>query len=146
MRGERYMPRVAQKGKSFLVLVTSVGLLSLLLSVLGEKIIGVVVTRNNAAAAATLKTIATGLENYGKEHEGQYPDDFSLLTQGTPPYIDRNYLLESPQSGFNYFCSRLDKTGYNCSAIPIRCGITGSKNFAVATGNLFVSEDCDKNE
>jgi hypothetical protein len=112
------MQRATEKGRSFLVLVISVGLLSLLLSVLGEKIIGVVVTRNNAAAAATLKTIATGLEN----------------------------LLESPQSGFNYFCSRLDKTGYNCSAIPIRCGITGSKNFAVATGNLFVSEDCDKNE
>lgn len=136
----------AEKGKSFLVLVTAAGVLSLLLSVLGEKIIGLVVNRNNAAAAATLKTIATGLENYGKEHNGEYPDDFSVLTNREPPYIDRNYLMESPHHGFNYFCSRLDKTGYNCSAIPVRCGITGSKNFAVATGNLFVSEDCDKNE
>ncbi len=140
------MPGISEKGRSFLVLVTAAGLLSLLLSVLGEKVIGVVVTRNNAAAAATLKSIATGLESYGKEHEGQYPDDFSVLTKGTPPYIDRDYLMESPHNGFNYFCSRLDKTGYNCSAIPIKCGITGSKNFAVATGNLFVSEDCDKNE
>ncbi|MFA5320593.1 MAG: hypothetical protein WBE75_00240 [Candidatus Omnitrophota bacterium] len=136
----------AEKGKSILVLVTVVGVLSLLLSILGEKVIGLIVNRNNAAAAATLKTIATGLENYGKEHGGEYPDNFAVLTKGQPPYIDRDYLAGSPHNGFNYFCSRLDKTGYNCSAIPLKCGISGSKNYAVATGNLFVSEDCDKNE
>jgi hypothetical protein len=86
------------------------------------------------------------LENYAKDHLGTFPGNLSVLTQGTPPYIDKNYIAESPIRGYYYTCSRLEPSGYSCSATPVKCNLTGRVIYTIVTEGLLLSEWCSKKE
>jgi hypothetical protein len=90
--------------------------------------------------------IGTALDNYAGNNNNVFPVSIAALTGTNPPYLNRDYIAESPLRGYNYSCSRLEPTGFSCSATPLKCNLTGRKIFVISTGNVFVSEDCFKKE
>jgi len=135
-----------KQAKSFIVIIIAIALCALLLKVAIENIIKINITQNESTAQATLKLISTALENFAKDNKGAFPTGLAVLTQATPPYLDKDYIDNFPLKGYNYNCSRLDALGYSCSAIPAKCNLTGKTSFTISTGNLFISEECDKKE
>lgn len=135
-----------KRAKSFVVIMIVIALSALALRVLIGEVINVTSSQNESDAQATLKLISTAFENYAKENQGVYPAKLSVLIQGKPAYLDKDYIKQSPIKGYNYSCSRLEGAGYSCQAAPTRCKLTGKAEFSVSTGSLMISEDCDINE
>lgn len=104
------------------------------------------IAQNETNALSTLKLISAALENYAKDNQGVFPAELSILTQTSPVYLNKDYIKESPAKGYSYSCSRLDNSGYNCSAAPVKCKATGKIVYNISTGGLFVSENCKKEE
>lgn len=111
-----------------------------------ERIIKITVAQNESYASETLKLISAAFENYAKDHLGTYPLELPTLTQNEPPYLDKDYLTQSPIKGYDYDCLRLETSGYSCSAHPVKCNLTGKKIYTVTTGGALVSEECSKKE
>lgn len=123
-----------------------IAVVGLLLKIAIEQIIKVNIEQNESNAQATLKLISTALENYAKDNKGIFPARIPVLTQPTPPYLDKDYTLESPIKGYNYNCARLEPSGYSCYAAPTRCRLTGNMAYTITSGGLLVSEECNKKE
>jgi len=132
--------------RSFVVIMIVIALSALALRMLISEIINVTSTQNESNAQTTLKLISTAFENYAKANQGAYPANISVLTQAKPPYLDKDYLKQSPIKGYAYDCTRLDALGYSCHAFPTRCRLTGKLEFSVTTGSLLISEDCGVKE
>jgi Tfp pilus assembly protein PilE len=137
---------VRNSGRSFVWIMIVIAVVSLLLRVAIEKLMMLNIAQNETNAQNNLKLISVVLENYAKNHNGIFPNDFSLLTKSTPPLLDIDYLELSPVRGYDYTCSRLDASGYACEARPDRCRLTANTIFSVTTGGLLVSEACSKQE
>lgn len=135
-----------KKAKSFVVIMISIAIFVLLLRVVILNIIKFNIEQNESSAQSTLKLTAIALENYAKDNQGAFPAKISVLTQSNSKYLDKDYISLSPVQGYNYSCSRLEQSGYNCSAVPVNCNLSGKMNYTVSTGNLFVSEKCGKKE
>ena len=100
------------------------------------------ITANETGASATLKTIATALESYAGYSGQGYPVNFADLVGAFPPYINENYVANSPIRGYVYACPTLGVGGYSCTATPDSCGTTGSKVFTITTGGALSDVDC----
>ena len=100
------------------------------------------VQANESAARTTLKTIAVALETRASDTGIGYPDDFSILLTGNPPYLNKDYIADSPFLGYNFACGSLELGSYSCSATPQRCGYTGSRIYTITTGSVFTDEAC----
>ncbi len=135
---------INSKARSFVMIMITVGLSALLLRTVIQKVIIYNIERNQSLAQVNLKLFYTALENYAKDNKGVYPTDIKQLTKGNPVYLERDYLSVPSVRGYEYDCRRLDATGYNCSAAPTNCNLTGKKVFTISTGGLIISEDCDK--
>jgi len=137
-----------KQGKSFVVIMLVIAISAFILRIALEKIIKFSISSNEANASATLKIISVALENYAKDNHGSYPANLSALIQGKPAYLDKDYLKQSPLmgyiKGYVYDCPHLDASGYSCSAVPLKCGLTGKLIYKVSTAGLIISEDCDK--
>jgi type II secretory pathway pseudopilin PulG len=101
-------------------------------------------TDNESAARATLKTISAALETYAAESKQGYPTDISVLTTANPPYLNKNYIADSPIQGYNYACQFLEVNSYSCNATPQHCGRTGSRIYTITTGGVFTDTDCSQ--
>ncbi len=99
---------------------------------------------NESAARAGLKTIAAALENFAEETKQGYPTDISVLITADPPYLNKNYIADSPVQGYNYTCESLGVSGYSCSAEPQHCARTGSKIYEITTGGVFTETECSQ--
>jgi len=135
-----------EKARSFVVIMIVIALSALALRMLISEVINVTCSQNESNAQSTLKLISTAFENYAKNNQGVYPPKVSVLIQSKPPYLDKDYIKQSPIKGYSYNCSRLDAAGYSCYAFPVRCKLTGKVVFNVTTGSLLISEDCDTKE
>jgi len=135
-----------KQARSFVVIMIVIALSALALRMLIGKVINVTSSQNESNAQTTLKLISTAFENYAKDNHGAYPANIAVLIQSKPPYLDKDYLKQSPIKGYSYDCNRLDAAGYSCHAFPTRCRLTGKLEFSVTTGSLLISEDCDVNE
>ncbi len=135
-----------KKAKSLVVIMLIVAICAFILRFAVIKAIRLNISYDEAAASATLKLISAALENYSKDNHGLFPSSISALAITKPAYLDKDYTKQFPIKGYNYICDRLDTLGYNCSAVPIKCNITGQKIFKVSTGSLFVIQDCRKEE
>lgn len=140
------MKKLNNQAKSFILIMVAITLISFALRFVIIKTIDVICFQNEGIAAATLKSIAVALDNYARDNKGVFPTSFSLLNQGSPAYLDKDYIADSPLKGYTYSCSRLDTSGYSCYAFPSRCTLTGRIAFTVSTGNVLISEDCKKKE
>lgn len=135
-----------RKGRSFITIIVGIALLVLILRIAIEQMIKLNISQNESNAQSALKLISTALENYAKDNQGVYPTSLLVLSQKNPPYLDKNYLRQSPIKGYNYSCSRLEPTGYSCAAIPVKCNLTGKKIYSITTGGSFLSEECKAKE
>jgi len=135
---------INRRARSFVTIMIVIGLSALLLRTAIRKIIVYNIERNQSLAQVNLKLLYTALENYAKDNKGVYPANINQLTKGNPVYLERDYLATSSVRGYEYDCRRLDSTGYNCSATPVNCDLTGKKVYTISTGGLIISEDCDK--
>lgn len=135
---------INSKARSFVTIMIVIGLSTLLLRTVIQKAIIYNIERNQSLAQVNLKFFYTALENYAKDNKGAYPENINQLTKGNPVYLERDYLAVSSVRGYEYDCRRLDSTGYNCSAAPVNCNLTGKKIYTMSTGGLIISEDCDK--
>lgn len=133
-------------GRSFVWIMVVIAVVSLLLRIAIEKLMLFNIAQNELNAQNNLKLISAALENYAKAHQGAFPNDFSLLTKSNPPLLDNNYLELSPLKGYNYSCARLERSGYDCEAIPDKCRLSANMIYSVSTGGLLVSEPCSKQE
>ncbi|MDD5356481.1 MAG: hypothetical protein PHY56_08105, partial [Candidatus Omnitrophica bacterium] len=122
------------KARSFVTIMIAVGLSALLLRTMIQKFIVYNIERNQSLALVNLKLFYTALENYAKDNKGVYPENTNQLTKGNPVYLERDYLSVSSIRGYEYDCQRLGPTGYNCSAAPINCNLTGNKVYTMSTG------------
>lgn len=134
------------QAKSFLTIIVVIAVSALLLRVVIEQVIKLNIEQNHSNAQTTLKQMSTALENYAKDNNNSFPEELVALTQGVSRYLDTDYITHSPVKGYNYSCSKLEPSGYNCSAVPLKCGLTGEMFYTVSTGGLFVSEKCEKKE
>ncbi|MFA6350024.1 MAG: hypothetical protein WCY12_03765 [Candidatus Omnitrophota bacterium] len=135
-----------KRAKSLVVIMLIIAVSAFILRFAVIKAIRLNISYDETIASATLKLISAALENYSKDNKGLFPSAISELVITEPAYLDRDYTKQFPIKGYNYVCDRLDSLGYNCSAVPIRCNITGQKIFKVSTGSLFVTQDCRKEE
>jgi len=134
------------KARSFVAIMIALAVSSLLLRIAIEKIIKINISQNESNAQTTLKLISTAIENYAQDHLGVFPVNLSVLTQNHPPYLDKDYIAQTPLKGYNYSCPRFEPSGYSCSAIPVKCQLTGKMIYTITTGGLLISEECSKKE
>lgn len=132
------------QARSLVTIMMIVGISALFLSIAIKQIIKINIAQNESNAQVTLKLISAALENYAKDHLGVFPADLSILIQSKPPYLDKDYVSESPIKGYNYSCLRLEASGYSCSAVPIKCDLTGKMLYTITTGSVLVCAGCGK--
>lgn len=134
------------KASSFVTIMIIIAVCSLLLRIIIEQIIKLNIEQNESNAQATIKLLSTALENYAKDNRGVFPANVLILTKTNPPYLDKDYIDVSPVKGYNYSCPRIEPSGYNCYAHPIRCGLTGNIVYSITSGGLLITEGCSKKE
>lgn len=134
------------KGQSVITITIVVAIIALFLRIAIEQLIQINIQQNESNALATLKLISTALENYAKNNVGVFPASLSVLTQTTPPYLNKDYITESPFKGYSYSFVRLEPYSYSCRALPVKCKLTGKKIFSISTDGLLITEECGKNE
>ena len=132
--------------RSFVAIMIAIALSAFFLRVAIEQVMRITIERNESDAVAALKLISIALENYAKDNKGVFPGTLGSLIKTSPPYLAKDYISQSAIKGYIYNCSRLEPEGYNCSAVPTRCAVTGKKVFTVSTGGSLVTEDCRKKE
>lgn len=123
--------------------------LTLFFRILIERLIKLNIAQNESNAQSSLKLISTALENYAKAKQGVFPVTLVALAETKPPYLDKSYitLISVPAvKGYSYSCSRLEASGYNCSAVPVKCNLTGRNIYTISTGGSFISEECNKKD
>lgn len=126
--------------------MVAIAIFVLLLRIAIDQIIKINIAHNQATATETLKLISLALENYAKDNQGAFPLNLSQLTQTTPQYLDKDYISDSPIKGYIYGCSRMEATGYSCSALPVKCGLSAEMNYYISSNGSFISEKCEKRE
>lgn len=131
-----------EKARSFVTIMIVIAVSALLIRIVIGIFIGFTISQNESSASLTLKLISAALENYSKDNQGVYPSRFSTLTQSKPPYLDKDYIAASPVKGYAYACERLEPTGYQCSAVPVKCRLSGTQSFTISTGGILLFEEC----
>lgn len=132
------------KARSFVTVMIVVAFSALLLRWVAQRIIIYNIEQNQFLAQSNLKLFSTALENFAQDSKGAYPSNIKQLTEGKPVYLERDYLAVPAIRGYEYDCQRLDTSGYNCSASPLNCHLTGGVVYMVSTGGLIITESCDK--
>ncbi|MFA4889796.1 MAG: hypothetical protein WC628_09530 [Candidatus Omnitrophota bacterium] len=130
--------------RSFVTIMMAIALSAFVLRFAIERLIKLGIARNESEALGALKLISASLENYALDNRGAYPVSLIALTKTKPPYLEKEYVKPSLLKGYNFSCGRLEPSGYSCSAVPIACRLTGKTSYSVSTGNLLLSEECDK--
>ena len=132
------------KARSFVTIMVVVAFSALLLRMAIHRIIIYRIQQDQLLAQVNLKLFSTAMENYAKDNKNVYPVSIDLLTKHNPVYLERDYLAATSVRGYEYDCQRLEATGYNCTASPVNCQLTGKMIYAVSTGGLIMAESCDK--
>ena len=132
------------KARSFVTIMIVVALSALLLRLAIHRIIVYKIEQNQLSAQVNLKLFSTAMENYAKDNKNAYPTSVDPLIKNNPVYLERDYLAETSVRGYEYDCQRLDVTGYNCTASPVNCQLTGKMVYSVSTGGLIMAQSCDK--
>jgi len=135
-----------QKARSFVFIMIVIAVFAFCLRIGIEQIIKINIVQNESNAQTALKLISVALENYSKDNHGIFPSSLLVLTKTQPVYLDQDYVVHSPIKGYLFSCLSLEPTGYRCSAVPLKCRLTGKNSFTVTTGGLLFSEGCSRIE
>ncbi|MFC1514604.1 type IV pilin protein [Candidatus Omnitrophota bacterium] len=115
-------------------------IIAVLLAIAMPNLLRAKISANEGNAQVFLRVISTGCECFAAV-ELDYPTSMADLTDKGPPYLNDDY-TSGPRHGYNFTCGSLETWGYNCTAVPVTCGITGTKNFTITTGGALASEPC----
>lgn len=140
----RFFIQGSSRGFTLVGMMITIAIISSLAVIALPNLIRARMTANESAARATLKTIAVALETNAAKTGLGYTEDFLSLTETDPPYLNNNYIAESPVQGYNYVCDTLTVSSYSCRAIPQICNQTGSKTYTVTSGAVFSETDCSE--
>ncbi len=134
--------RLDSRGKSFVTIMIVIALTALALRIGIEQLMRSTVTFDDQSASSAIKLVSAAFEQYAKDHGGVYPATMNNLTQSDPPYLNQAYLQPGVLKGYGFSCPRVDRSGYTCTAVPVRCRTSGSSIFTVTTGGAFTADDC----
>ena len=129
------------KGFTLVEIMFVVAIIALLVGISIPGLLRARMTSYDSMAQAILKTISNACELYAAENAGQYPTAIEDLTEALPPYLNENYIAVA-RRGYNFTCDALDVSGYSCTAKPVTCNQTGTKDFTITTGAVLISADC----
>ena len=127
-----------------IVIATIVGvlfLIGLIAAVAFPSFLKARIKANEAAAESTVKTISTAIESYNLE-KGNYPSEENDLLSPGSPYLTGSFNSKTIL-GYTYQLE-LSSDGYEISAAPKECHVTGSKTFQVSTNGIEFQKECDK--
>jgi len=95
---------------------------------------------DESTAKATVRTIATAAETYAVVNNGQYP----VNTDGLKEYFSKipDYKNNSVR-GYNYSLE-FGSSGYEITAQPVTCGVSGKKVYQIKTGSAISESDCER--
>jgi len=129
-----------RKGFTFVEIMIVVAIIALLSAIAIPNLLRARITANEAAAQATLRTISTAFETYAATSNGAYPTDEALLTNVSPPYLNRAY-ENITTYGYVYTYPTKNATEYCLQAAPAP-GTTGNKTYRIRTGGVLEEVAC----
>jgi hypothetical protein len=92
------------------------------------------------SAKVALRTIATAYETYYVDNN-TYPSSITEITQGDHPYLEYES-IDFASKNYYFNCEAGDPNNFMCIAIPIQCGVTGTKIFKIDNSFEIYEEDC----
>ncbi len=126
------------KGFTLVEIMIVVAIIALLAVIAIPNLMRARMSANEALARSTLRAISTAAENYASDNDGDYPTDFTaqLVEAGPAGYLNKDYILDSPVSGYNYTVVTMTTEAYEFQAAP--AGETsGTKTFRIVTGGVL---------
>lgn len=110
-----------------------IGIIALLAAIAIPNLVRARVSANESSAQATLKSIATAMENYAALNN-VYPTTTTLLLGATPPYLNVNYFTGS-HNGYS-FTTVLADYYYTVTASPLGTN-SGTVTYTITTGGVL---------
>jgi hypothetical protein len=87
-----------------------------------------------------LRLIAKAADTWASTHNGAYPLDEYTLISSVPPLLSQAFNNKQVQ-GYEYSL-RFDGDGYQLTATPVQCSVTGSSVLILGTNGEIVSKEC----
>ena len=128
------------KGFTLVEIMIVVAIIALLAAIAIPNLLRARLNANEARAKASLHGLITAVESYAAQ-EGDYPASETNLTNLTPPYLN-SPTCNQTIGGYTVNCTNFSTIGYNISASPQVCNVTGIKTWTVTTGNIWTETDC----
>lgn len=95
---------------------------------------------NESQAVAALRVISTAAESYAVAAAGKYPETESDLINSSPAYLSHHYDGKTI-AGYTYTV-QMGTGGYEITAEPAECGVTGQRTFTIKTSGELSEENC----
>ena len=127
------MNKNSPKAFSLVEVLIVVAIIALLSAIAIPNLMRAKMQSNQTYAQATLKSIATALENYYSIYN-QYPAGTSSLIGVTPPYLTTDYFTGNTFNGYT-FSAGVNSYTYTVTAMPISAG--QGKSYTITTGGVF---------
>lgn len=119
-----------------------IGIILLMAAIAIPNLLGARLKANEALAEATIRTISTAIESYAAINNGKFPKEEADLVIANPPYLNA-YYSGLTKKGYKYSLS-LSPDGYEITAQPSDCGVTGKKVFITRTQGVLSQEECKR--
>ena len=131
-----------RKGFTLVEIMIVVAIIALLAAIAIPNLLRAKISANDALAKSTIRSISTAAETFATAQTGNYPTQMADLTATvgtTPPYLNKDYVADSPVAGFSYYTTFVTG-GYTVTAHPVGLGTTGTTTFTITTGGILTGE------